>query len=75
MMTFVNMNDPGLSCLPTHRVVHSLNSFSVDEFQNISRAFFEVEDVDPALDAAQSHGAFRERASKGTALPRGDRQP
>ena len=24
MMTFVNMNDPGLLILPTHRVVHSL---------------------------------------------------
>ncbi len=29
MMTFVNMNDPGLLVLPTHRVVHSLESFSV----------------------------------------------
>jgi uncharacterized protein (DUF1015 family) len=27
MMTFVNMNDPGLLVLPTHRVVHSLESF------------------------------------------------
>ena len=33
MMTFVNMNDPGLIVLPTHRVVHSLKSFSADEFQ------------------------------------------
>ena len=33
MMTFVNMNDPGLLVLPTHRVVHSLNSFSADAFQ------------------------------------------
>ena len=24
MMTLVNMNDPGLLVLPTHRVVHSL---------------------------------------------------
>ena len=36
MMTFVNMNDPGLLILPTHRVVHSLDSFSVDEFQRAS---------------------------------------
>ena len=28
MMTFVNMNSPGLLILPTHRVVHSLASFS-----------------------------------------------
>ena len=37
MMTFVNMNDPGLLVLPTHRVVHSLESFSVDEFQKASQ--------------------------------------
>ena len=48
MMTFVNMNDPGLLVLPTHRVVHSLDSFSVDEFQRGLRAFFEVEQVDAA---------------------------
>ena len=46
MMTFVNMNDPGLLVLPTHRVVHSLNSFSVDDFQKSCRDFFEVEEVD-----------------------------
>src|SRR5580692_1723533 len=32
MLTFVNMNDPGLLVLPTHRVVHSLESFSADNF-------------------------------------------
>jgi len=42
------MNDPGLLVLPTHRVVHSLSSFSVDDFQNASRAFFNVEEIDPA---------------------------
>src|SRR5215471_10978607 len=43
MMTFVNLNDPGMVILPTHRVVHSLNSFSVDEFQRGSAEYFEVE--------------------------------
>ena len=37
MMTFVNMNDPGLLVLPTHRVVHSLQSFSFDEFQELEQ--------------------------------------
>ena len=68
MMTFVNMNDPGLLVLPTHRVVHSLESFSVDEFQNASRAFFEVEEIDPALDAARATTLLRERGRTGTAL-------
>ena len=68
MMTFVNMNNPGLLVLPTHRVVHSLASFSVDEFQNSSRAFFEIEEIDPSLDAARATAILRERGRAGTAL-------
>jgi uncharacterized protein (DUF1015 family) len=68
MMTFVNMNDPGLLVLPTHRVVHSLDSFSVEEFENSSRAFFEVEETDAALDAERATALLRERGRVGTAL-------
>ncbi|HET6181065.1 MAG TPA: DUF1015 domain-containing protein [Candidatus Sulfotelmatobacter sp.] len=68
MMTFVNMNNPGLLVLPTHRVVHSLASFSVEEFQNTSRALFEVEEIDPSLDAARATDFLRERGGAGTAL-------
>jgi uncharacterized protein (DUF1015 family) len=68
MMTFVNMNDPGLLILPTHRVVHSLPPFSGDEFQKASREFFEVEEVDPAIDEAQAAALLQERGRAGTAL-------
>jgi uncharacterized protein (DUF1015 family) len=68
MMTFVNMNDTGLLVLPTHRVVHSLDSFSVDDFQNASRKFFEVDEVDSALDGARATALLRERGRAGTAL-------
>jgi len=68
MMTFVNMNDPGLLVLPTHRVVHSLESFSVNEFQKSSSAFIEVEEIDPALDAARASALLNERGRAGTAL-------
>lgn len=68
MLTFVNMNDPGLLVLPTHRVVHSLDSFSVDEFQKSSREFFEVEPVDPGLDATSATALLQERGRSGTAL-------
>jgi len=60
MMTFVNMNDPGLLVLPTHRVVHSLNAFAVEDFQAASREFFEVEEIDPALDGARATAILRE---------------
>jgi len=68
MMTLVNMNDPGLLVLPTHRVVHSLNSFSVDEFRKSSSQLFAVEDIDPALDGAHATALLRERGRAGTAL-------
>jgi len=68
MMTFVNMNDPGLLVLPTHRVVHSLDSFSVDSFEKASRSFFTVEEVDGALDADRATALLCERGRNGTAL-------
>jgi uncharacterized protein (DUF1015 family) len=68
MMTFVNMNDPGLLVLPTHRVVHSLDSFSMEAFENSSRSFFEIEEIDPGIDAARSTTLLLEHGRAGTAL-------
>jgi uncharacterized protein (DUF1015 family) len=68
MMTFVNMNNPGLLVLPTHRVVHSLGSFSIDDFQKFARAFYEVEEIDPAVDATRATEILRDRGRTGTAL-------
>jgi uncharacterized protein (DUF1015 family) len=68
MMTFVNMNDPGLLVLPTHRVVHSLDGFSVNDFRNASRAFFAIEEIDPALDDARATMLLRDRGRTETAL-------
>ena len=68
MMTFVNMNSPGLQILPTHRVVHSLPAFSVDSFRNSARAFFDVEEIDPGFDAVRATVTLREAGRAGTAL-------
>ena len=68
MMTLVNMNDAGLLVLPTHRVVHSLRAFSVEDFQNACRNYFAVEEIDPALDETQARALLRERGRTGTAL-------
>jgi uncharacterized protein (DUF1015 family) len=68
MMTFVNMNNPGLLVLPTHRVVHSLASFSADDFRDASRTYFEVEEIDAALDAGRATAILREHGRAGTAL-------
>jgi uncharacterized protein (DUF1015 family) len=68
MMTFVNMNDTGLLVLPTHRVVHLLDSFSAETFQEQARAFFAVEEIDPGFDDVRVTALLRERGRAGTAL-------
>jgi len=59
----VSINDPGLRILPTHRCVHHLRSFSVDQLQHASEGYFTWEEVpfDPhhpeaALDAMAQGG-------------------
>jgi uncharacterized protein (DUF1015 family) len=68
MMTFVNMNSAGLVILPTHRVVHGLESFSADDFRDSARAFFEVEEINPSFDAARATTMLREAGFDGTAI-------
>jgi len=68
MMTFVNMDSPGLVILPTHRVVHGLASFSEDALRDGARAYFGVEEVDPAIDAHRAQAILREASQAGTAL-------
>ncbi len=68
MMTFVNMNDPGLLILPTHRVVHSLESFRVDDFLAAAERFFSIEELDAGLDASRTAEILCERGNHGTAL-------
>lgn len=45
MMTFVNMDSPGLVILPTHRVVSGLDSFDLGEILQRASQWFAVEDV------------------------------
>jgi uncharacterized protein (DUF1015 family) len=68
MMTFVNMDSPGLVILPTHRVVHGLESFSADTLRDRARPYFSVEEVDPSIDADRATGILREAGHAGTAL-------
>ena len=68
MMTFIDMNSPALFILPTHRVVHGLPNFSDDDFRNSARAFFDVDEVDPSLDAASAAAILREAGRAGTTI-------
>jgi uncharacterized protein (DUF1015 family) len=45
MMTFVNMDSPGLVVLPTHRVVRNMDSFQLSDLVSRASQFFAIEDV------------------------------
>lgn len=68
MMTFINMDDPGVVILPTHRVVHGLASFSPEAFRDRAGAYFSVEEVDPSIDEVRANGILRQAGRSGTAL-------
>jgi uncharacterized protein (DUF1015 family) len=68
MMTFVNMNNPGLLVLPTHRVVHGVDGFSSERVRTEVARYFSVEEVDPAVDARRATAILRQAGKAGTAL-------
>jgi uncharacterized protein (DUF1015 family) len=68
MMTFVDMDRPGLVILPTHRLVFGLPSFSAAKFQAETRKFFNVEEVDAGIDAARATAILQQAGHAGTAL-------
>ena len=68
MMTFVNMDSPGLVILPTHRVVHGLKDFLSDTMRDDAKAYFRVQEIDPEFDAAEASIRLREAGKDGTAL-------
>jgi len=67
VVTFVNMDSPGLVILPTHRVVFGLENFSIFDMVAELREYFEVEDIGPAFDVAAVRG-LRDAGKDGTAL-------
>lgn len=68
MMTFVNMDSPGVVILPTHRVVHGLSSFSMSGFESAAARYFSVRRIEGPMDASRATGLLHEAASGGTAL-------
>jgi uncharacterized protein (DUF1015 family) len=68
MMTFVNMDAPGLVILPTHRVVFGLENFSIFDTVVKLRERFEVEDIGQINDVAQTLERLRKAGKTKTAL-------
>lgn len=59
LMTFVNMDSPGLLILPTHRVVHSLAMFDPEQLLRGAKRYFEVAALPADVDAAAAMHALR----------------
>jgi len=57
-----------LLVLPTHRVVHSLASFSEESFRTSAKEFFDVEQVDGSMDAGRATAMLRESGRAGTTI-------
>ncbi len=68
VITFVNMDAPGLVILPTHRVVFGLENYSIFEMVAELQKYFEVEDVGPVSDAQDAVTRLREAGNDRTAL-------
>jgi len=53
MMTFVNMDAPGITILPTHRVVHGIENFSSPDFLTRASAFYTITELPDSNRAVQ----------------------
>ncbi len=68
MMTFVNMDAPGLVVLPTHRVVFGVEGFDISKIGAKLQENFEVENLGPLTDAAAALDRLRQAGKDTTAL-------
>lgn len=68
MMTFVNMDSPGLLVLPTHRVVSGLENFSAKEMISKLAKYFDVEEIGPTATIDTIMKSLRESGKDKTAL-------
>ncbi len=68
MMTFVDMDCPGLVILPTHRAVFGVAHEKIRRFREEARQFFNVEEVDAGIDGARATVILKQAGMAGTAL-------
>jgi uncharacterized protein (DUF1015 family) len=68
MMTFVNMDSPGLLILPTHRVIHGLAPFSMPKLRGGASQFFSVDEVEASIDPSRATTILSQAGHTGTAL-------
>jgi uncharacterized protein (DUF1015 family) len=66
MMTFVNMDAPGITILPTHRVVSGIDGFSMKGFAEHAKQYFNVQELPGSLTPLQLLAKLNE--TKGVAF-------
>ena len=69
MMTFINMADPGLVILPTHRCVSNLPDFNFDHFLKQATAYFEICELKDAKTLAEAMKTRQSEKVIGLYLP------
>ncbi len=67
MMTLVNTDAPGITILPTHRIVHSVKDFSSAAFLEKAAEFFDISKVESAAVEAGSDAEAVEATTSRTA--------
>jgi uncharacterized protein (DUF1015 family) len=68
VITFVNMEAPGLVILPTHRVVFGLKEFGIFDMVGQLGNYFEVEDIGPVSEVQEAMRRLREAGNDRSAL-------
>jgi len=68
MMTLASMEDRGLVILPTHRIVHGLNSFDRENMLDQARAYFDIDRIDLRAESRSATTLLSEAGENGTAF-------
>jgi uncharacterized protein (DUF1015 family) len=71
MMYFSNMDDEGMTIMPTHRIIHSVSKFNSKAFLADCAAFFNIEEVkwDLKIEPRVKKEVYRKMEEKGVVLP------
>ena len=71
MMYFSNMDDEGMTIMPTHRVIHSIPGFNPKAFLVNCSHFFDIEEIkwDSKIEPRVRKEVYKRMEEEGTGLP------
>jgi uncharacterized protein (DUF1015 family) len=68
LVAFVSIDDPGLTILPTHRLVHSYVRMTAEEVEAAAAEYFAIRPLGTPADRARMATALQESGRNGTAF-------